>query len=91
LYQRLRGDASESLQRTAEGVRLNVVREPRAAVDLDGGDQLAVAGLELGDAADVDSLELEPELRPERLDLRQRPLAEMAPLRVVDDDPRGYG
>jgi hypothetical protein len=45
-----------------ERLRLNVVRADALAVDLDDWDQLAVAGLELGIAVDLDLDELESEL-----------------------------
>ena len=91
MYQRLRGDASESLQGAPERVRLHVIRESCAPVDLDRGNQLAIARLELRDTADVHPLELEPELRLQRVELRQGAVAQVAALRVVDDDARGYG
>ena len=67
---------------------MHVVGEDALAVDLDHGKPLAVAPLELGIAADVDRLELEPELLLQRLQLPERPLAEMAASGVEDDDPR---
>lgn len=71
-----------------ERVLLHEVRERPFAVDLDDRQPLAVARLEDGVAADVDRLELEAELRAEGGQLRERPLAEMAALGVVDDDFR---
>ncbi len=56
------------------------------ALQLDHRDQLAVAPLELRVAADVDGAKLEAELRPQLLERVERPLAEVAPLRVVDDE-----
>jgi hypothetical protein len=73
-----------------ERVRLDVVGESANAVDLDDGEPLAIARLELGVAADVDLLELESQLVAQRGHLRQRALAEMAALRVDDPDDR-YG
>jgi hypothetical protein len=77
--------------RTAEGIDLEVVREAPPTVDLDDREPLAVLGLERVVAGDVHLAEGEPELGLERANLRQRPLAEVAALRVVDDDVGGYG
>jgi hypothetical protein len=77
-------------QLAPERIRLHVVREGANAVDLDDREPFSVACLELGMAADVDLLELEPQLVAQRAHLRQRALAEMAPLRVEDPDDR-YG
>ena len=67
---------------------MDVVGEDALAVDLDHRQPLAVAPLELGIAADVDRLELEPQLLLQRLQLPERPLAEMTARGVEDDDPR---
>jgi hypothetical protein len=67
---------------------VDVVGEDALAVDLDHRQPLAVAPLELGVAADVDRLELEPQLLLQRLQLPERPLAEVAARGVEDDDPR---
>ena len=69
---------------------MHVVGERALAVDLDDGDQLAVARLQLGVAVDRDLLELEPELALKLSDRRPRALAEVAVARVVEDDS-GYG
>jgi hypothetical protein len=74
--------------RTAEGTQLDVVGEPSPAVDLDDGEPLAIAGLELRIAGDVDLTELEVELVAEAPQLLERALAEMASRRVVDGDLR---
>jgi hypothetical protein len=71
-------------------IGLDEVREGALAVDLDDGQPLAVARLQLGVAADVDLLELELELLSRRLDDTPRRGAEMAALGVVEDDAR-YG
>jgi len=76
--------------RSAEGVRLDVIREPAAAVDLDDRQPLPVLGLERGVAGDVHLAELEAQLSAEPRDDAAGALAEMAPLRVVEDD-LGYG
>jgi hypothetical protein len=76
--------------RAAERVLLQVVDEPPLAVDLDHRQPLAVRPLELGIAADVDLLEIEVELVAQAGDLLPRALAEVAALRVEDDDAR-YG
>jgi hypothetical protein len=65
-----------------------VVRKTPPAVDLDDRDPLPVGGLERLVAADVDLAKLELELLAERPNLRQRALAEVAALGVVDDDLR---
>ena len=56
------------------------------AVDLDHRQPLAIGLLEGRIAGDVDLAQLEPELVAEPPHLLERALAEMAPLRVVDDD-----
>ena len=66
------------------------VHERLLAVDLDDGEQLAVARLELGVVVDQDLFELEAELVSERRDGLARTLAEVAPLRAVEPDV-GYG
>jgi hypothetical protein len=71
---------------TPEGVVVDVVGEDTLAVDLDDGDQLAVARLQLGVTADVHLAQLEPELALERADDGTSPLAQVAALGVVDDD-----
>jgi hypothetical protein len=77
--------------RGAEGVELKVVREAPPAVDLDDREPLPVHGFKGVVAGDVDLAEIEPELRLEGPELLERPLAEVAALRVVDDDVGGYG
>jgi hypothetical protein len=77
--------------RSAEGIDLKVVRETAPAVDLDHREPLAVLGLEGIVAGDVDLPQIEAELRLEGSQLFERPLAEVAALRVVDDDVGGYG
>jgi hypothetical protein len=66
-----------------------VVDERALAVDLDHRQPLTVAGLELGVAADVDLTELEAQLVACRGDDPAGSLAEVAALRVVEDDPAG--
>jgi hypothetical protein len=70
----------------AQNVGLDVVGEDPLAVELDDREPFAVAGLELRVAGDVDLLEREAELGPKLLELRARPVAEMAALRVVQRD-----
>jgi len=70
---------------------VDVVGEGLLAVDLNDWDQLAVARLELRVSVDRDLLELELEIVPERAHLRERPLAEVTALGVVDGDPRDRG
>ena len=74
----------------AERVGLDEVRERPLAVDLDDWEPFAIARLELCVAADVDLLELEPELVPRRVDDPARGGAEVTPLGVVEGDV-GYG
>ncbi len=66
-----------------EGVGLNEVDEGLLPVDLDDGDQLPVARLQLRIASDVDLVELEPELALEPEHGLARPLAQVAVDRVV--------
>ena len=56
-----------------------MVDERAPSVDLDNREQLAVASLERGVAADVDFLELEPELGPQTVERSARALTQMAP------------
>ena len=58
------------------------------AVDLDDRQPLAIFRFERVVARDVDELELESELLPQLLHLGQRALAQVTPLRVIDDDAR---
>ena len=74
----------------AKCLGLDEVRERALTVDLHDGKPLAVAGLELGVAADVDLFQLEPELVPRGAHDALRGGAEVAPLGVVEDDA-GYG
>ena len=69
-------------------LRLDVVGADPLAVDLDDGDQLAVPRLERGIAVDPDLLELEAEFVPEPCELRPGALAEVAAVRLVEDDAR---
>jgi hypothetical protein len=66
--------------------RIDEVDEGPATVDFDHGKPLAVCGLELRVTGDVDLLERLAALRQDSA----RPLAEVASLRVVEDDAR-YG
>ena len=70
---------------------VHVVGKPAPAVDLDDREPFAIFGLEGVVAGDVHLAEREAELGLERPDLRERPLAEMTALCVVDDDVDGYG
>jgi hypothetical protein len=74
-----------------ESVLGDVVDERSLAVDLHDREPLAISRLQLGIAADVDLLELEAELVTERSDGLPRSFAEVAALRVVEDDARDYG
>ena len=72
--------------RSAEGVRLNVVGEAAPSVDLDDRDPLPVRGLELGVAVDRDLAQLEAELVVCRGDDAPGRRAEMAARRGEEDD-----
>jgi hypothetical protein len=76
--------------RTTKCVDLEVVCKTSAAVDLDDREPLPVFGLERLVAADVDLAQHEAELGLQVPQSSDRGLAEVAPLRVVDDD-LGYG
>src|SRR2546423_11011530 len=69
-----------------EALGLDVVDERALAVDLDDREELAVPGLEVVIPRDVDLAQVEAELLAQRGELRPRPLAEVAPLRVVEDN-----
>ena len=70
--------------------RIDVVDEGARALDLDHGQPLAVARLELGVARDVDLLELERHLLAHGRDDPAGPLAEVTASGVVKGDA-GYG
>jgi hypothetical protein len=72
----------------AECFGLHEEREGPLAVDLDDGDRGTVGRLQLGDAADVDALEV---AGAHLLDDLERALAEVAPLRAVENDSRDRG
>jgi hypothetical protein len=74
--------------RTAEHLWLEVVGETPPTVDLDDREPLPILGFERGVTADVDLGQREGELGLERTNLVEHTLAEMAALRVVDDDVR---
>jgi hypothetical protein len=74
----------------AKRIGLDEVRERLHAVDLDDGQELAVAHLEPSVVGDVDELELEPELGAGFLHDLDRALAQAAVARVEDGDD-GYG
>jgi hypothetical protein len=74
------------VQPTAECGTLDVVDKLSAAVDLDHRQPLSVPRFELGVAADVDHAELELALGANLFDDTECPLAEVAPLGLVDRD-----
>jgi hypothetical protein len=76
--------------RSPECVRVHVVHEPPASVDLDDRDPFAVRRLELVVAVDRDLPQVEAELGPRRADDAARRLAEMAAGGRVEND-LGYG
>jgi hypothetical protein len=70
---------------------LDPVDRDLLAADLDHGDPLPEALLELRDPGDVDLVDLEPQLRRERLELVARAVAQVAVSgRVEGDRPQGY-
>jgi hypothetical protein len=69
-----------------ERVRIDEVGEGRLTVDLDHGEELPVALLELRITTDVDELELEAELSLCLTQHFERALAEVAVRRVVERD-----
>jgi hypothetical protein len=71
-------------------VRRHEERERPLAVDLDHRQPLPIAALQLGVAGDVDLLELELDVRPDRLEDPARGRAQVAVRSVVEDDP-SYG
>src|SRR5262249_48167335 len=74
----------------AQRVRVDVVDEAPAAVDLDDGDPLPVRSLELGIAVDRYFSQLETQLGLGRIDDASRRRAEMAARRGEEGD-FGYG
>ena len=78
-------------QRIPEPGFRDVVDERAPAVDLDHGQKLAVPRLEGRIPADVDLRQLELDVRAHGVDRRARTVAEMAPLRGVEDDANRYG
>ena len=86
-----RGNRRSGFQERAQPVGVDEVRERPLPVDLDHGEELAVAALELRAPADVDHLELEADLVAQVADDLERPLAEAAVSSVVDRDPSRYG
>jgi hypothetical protein len=80
-----REPSAAELQALAERLGLHEVGEGPLAVDLDDGDRGTVGRFQLGAAADVDVLEVAGAYL---LDDLERPLAEVASLRAVDDDSR---
>ncbi len=83
-----REPSAARLQALPECFWLHEVREGALAVDLDDGDRGTVGRLQLGDAADVDALEVAGAYL---LDDLERTLAEVAPLRAVENDSRDRG
>jgi hypothetical protein len=70
---------------------MDVVGEEALAVELDHGQPLPVAGLELGIPADIDLLELERMPRADVLQHLSSPLAEVAAGRREEREPNRYG
>ena len=78
-------------QSAEERVPVEVVHERPLTVDLDDGQPLPVARLELGVAADVDLLVLEVVLLPSLYERAPRTLAQMTAVRVKQRHANGYG
>ena len=70
----------------AESGLVDVVDEGALAVDLHHRQPLPVRGFEVGIAADVDLLELERNVGADALEHAAGALAEVAALRVVEND-----
>ena len=64
------------------------IDERAPTVDLDDGQPLTVGGLELVDTRDIDLGIVEAELLAQPLELRPRPVAQRASLRVIEADLR---
>jgi hypothetical protein len=84
------GTVASGFEPRAQRLPVDEVGERLLAVDLDHRQQLAVAPFELDVAADVDDLEVEPDVVANTLDNLERTLAEAAVSRVVDRDA-SYG
>src|SRR6202011_4763016 len=79
---------THSSELLSESDWVDVIHEGPLAVDLDDGQPLAVAGLELRVAGDVDLDELELQLVMRAREDVTRPVAQVAPGRVVERDGR---
>ena len=88
--QSFRYTATLCTEAAPEGVRVHVVRERPRSVDFDHGQPLAVPRLQLGIAADVDLPKVELDLLANREQDIARTVAQVAALRVVEND-LGYG
>ena len=85
------GTVASGFQAGAEALRVDEVGERLLAVDLDNGQQLAVATFELEASCDVDQLEIEVDLAADLIDDLECSFAEAAACSVVDGDPSRYG
>jgi hypothetical protein len=70
----------------AKRIWIHVIDESALAVDLDDGEPLAILRLEPRIPADVDFIELEVDVLADLFENRARSLAEVAALRVIQDD-----
>jgi hypothetical protein len=77
--------------RLAKRIDLHVIGEAATPADLDDREPFPVLGLERLIAGDIHLTQQEAELPLELPDLDERPLAEVAALRVIDHDVGGYG
>jgi hypothetical protein len=75
----------------AQSLGVHVVGKRAATVDLDHGQPLAIARLKLGLAADIDLAQVELDLLLHREQDIARTLAQMAALRVIQNDGVRYG
>ena len=85
------GTVASGFEPRAQRLAVDEVGERLLAVDLDNGQELAVATLERRAPFDVDHLEIEVDLVADLIDDLERPFAEAAGCSVVDGDPSRYG
>jgi len=79
------------LRARPQHLRFHPVDGDSLTLELDHGDPFAVGPLELGDAGDVDLLDLEAELGAEPLEVGAGEVAEMAVAGDVERQPHDYG
>jgi hypothetical protein len=69
-----------------KGIWIHVIDESALAVDLHDREPLAILRLEPGIPADVNFIEFEVDLLADLFENRARAFAEVAALRVIEDD-----